>query len=80
VGLQNSEGDYVCIIDADLQQRPEYVLEMVNFLEKNTEYDAVVAYQEIRKESKLLSFFKKMFYKIINKTFETEFVNGASDF
>lgn len=79
-GLQNSTGDYVSIIDADLQQRPEYVLEMVTFLDKNQDYDAVVAYQEVRKESRVLSFFKKMFYKIINKTSEIEFVNGASDF
>lgn len=79
-GLKNSIGDYVSVIDADLQQRPEYVLEMVNYLEENPDVDTVVAYQDKRKEGKILSFFKRNFYRIINRTSEIEFVNGASDF
>lgn len=79
-GLKNAEGEYVSVIDADLQQRPEYVLEMVKFLEENKDYDTVVAYQAERKEGKFLSFCKHYFYKIINKTSDVEFVNGASDF
>ena len=57
-GLKETKGDYVSIIDADLQQNPEYVLKMVEILDENEEYDSVVAYQERRKESKILSFFK----------------------
>lgn len=79
-GLKESQGDYVTIIDADLQQRPEYVLKMIDILDKNEEYDSVVAYQEHRKESGVLTFFKNKFYKIINKMSDTEFVMGASDF
>lgn len=79
-GLKESEGDYVTIIDADLQQRPSIALNMVRMLEAELEYDCVAAYQEERKESKLLIFFKNSFYKLINKFADTEFVQGASDF
>ncbi len=79
-GLTRSRGDMVCVIDADLQQRPETVLQMVEILDTCPETDCVCAYQEKRRESKLLSGLKSMFYKIINKLSEVDFVNGASDF
>lgn len=79
-GLSHAKGDAVCIIDADLQQRPEVVLQMYGILNEEPELDCVCAYQEKRKENKLLSFTKSMFYKIINKISEVDFVNGASDF
>lgn len=79
-GLKEAKGNYVNIIDADLQQNPKYVLKMVNFLETHPEYDIITTYQKERKENKILKFFKRSFYKIINKMSETEFINGASDF
>ena len=79
-GLRESEGEYVTIIDADLQQRPSIVLDMVRMLDSDPEYDCVAAYQQERKESKVLSFFKNGFYKLINKISEADFVQGASDF
>ena len=79
-GLSNAKGDMVCIIDADLQQRPEVVLEMLDEIEKDHSLDCVAAYQENRKESKTLSGFKSAFYKVINKITDVDFVNGASDF
>lgn len=79
-GLQHAKGDYVSIVDADLQQRPEIVLEMVEFLDNNADYDCVAAYQEKRIENKLLGFVKNMFYKIINKVSDTTFMSGVSDF
>ena len=79
-GLNNAEGDYISLIDADLQQNPEFVIQMVEILEKNDEYDCVAAYQEKRHESKINIFFKNSFYKIINRISDTNFVNGASDF
>lgn len=79
-GLRESEGDYVTIIDADLQQRPSIALDMVNTLDNEPEYDCVAAYQDIRNESKALVFFKNCFYKLINKFSDTEFTQGASDF
>ena len=79
-GLSNAKGDMVCIIDADLQQRPEVVLEMLGEMEKDENLDCVAAYQENRKESKTLSGLKSSFYKVINKITDVNFVNGASDF
>lgn len=79
-GLQKAKGDYITIIDADLQQNPNLVIKMVDFLEQNQEYDSVAMYQESRNESKVLSFFKTGFYKIINSVCEIDFRSGASDF
>lgn len=79
-GLEHVSGDFAVIIDADLQQDPEYVLEMLDFLKTNPDYDMVACYQEQRQESKLLTSFKKAFYRLINILSETEFVANASDF
>ncbi len=79
-GLKASKGEYVCIIDADLQQSPQVVLKMLDEIEKDESVDCVAAYQEERNEGALLSNFKSAFYTIINKLAEVDFVNGASDF
>lgn len=79
-GLKHSSGDYVCLIDADLQQRPEIVRDMVKILDEQQEYDVVAAYQDRRGESKLLSFFKKSFYKVINRMSDINLKSDASDF
>ena len=79
-GLGKAEGDYVTLIDADLQQRPEIAVDMVEFLDNNPDFDCVAAYQAKRNEGFVLSFFKKCFYKLINKLCEIDFKQGASDF
>ena len=79
-GLKNVRGDFACIIDADLQQRPEVVVEMMNVIKEDNTVDCVTAYQAERKENKLMSAFKSSFYKMINRMSEVDFVNGASDF
>lgn len=79
-GFQKATGDFITVIDADLQQRPETVAKMVKILLDNEEIDCVAAYQEKRQEGKLVSKLKDMFYKIINRTSEIEFFPGASDF
>lgn len=79
-GLSEAEGEYVTVIDADLQQRPAIALDMVNILDNDPDYDCVAAYQDTRNESKSLIFFKNCFYKVINKFSDTEFTQGASDF
>lgn len=79
-GLQNSTGDYAVLIDADMQQPPSLVFDMLKIIEQNDDVDIVVYYQEKRNESKILSFFKSNFYKTINKLTGLPFVNGASDF
>lgn len=79
-GLKESKGDFVAIIDADLQQNPKFLLEMMDILNTKDEYDAVAAYQKQRREGLILRFFKNTFYKLINKMCEVDFVSGASDF
>ena len=79
-GLKNSTGDYTAIIDDDLQQNPKYIMEMLNIVKENPEYDGVAAYQRERNEGKVLTFFKNCFYKLINKLTEVEFYRSASDF
>ena len=79
-GLQNATGDYTAIIDADLQQNPKYIIEMLNIIREHPEYDGVAAYQEERKEGAVLTICKNIFYKIINSITEVEFYKSASDF
>lgn len=79
-GLQHASGEYISLIDADLQQRPEIVRDMVNILDEKPEYDIVAAYQDRRNEGKILSFFKKSFYKVINKLSKVTLQPDASDF
>ena len=79
-GLQASEGDYVAIMDVDLQDPPDLIPEMYNtLLEK--EYDCVATKRKTRKgENPIISFFSRLFYKIINKMTKTEIVDGARDY
>lgn len=79
-GMEHADGEYICLIDADLQQRPEIAREMVKILDEQPEYDVVAAYQDRRGEGKILSFFKKSFYSIINKLSDVTLRSDASDF
>ena len=79
-GMQHAEGEYISLIDADLQQRPEIVRDMVKILDEEPQYDVVAAYQDRRGEGKVLSFFKKSFYSIINKLSKVQLQPDASDF
>ncbi len=79
-GLKHASGTYTAMLDADLQQDPALVAQMVDFLEKNPAYDVVAAYQEERIEGRMMSWYKKIFYKLVNRVCEVEFYAGASDF
>lgn len=79
-GMQQASGDYISLIDADLQQRPEIVRDMVKILDEQEEYDVVAAYQDRRGEGKILSFFKKRFYGLINRLSDVNLRSDASDF
>ena len=79
-GLQKANGDYISFVDADLQQPVSVAREMMEFLEENTEYDAVACYQEERIEGKGLSFLKKGFYRVVNMMCDIQFREDASDF
>ena len=79
-GMGQASGEYVSLIDADLQQRPEIVRDMVKILDEQPEYDVVAAYQDRRGEGKVLSWFKKSFYSLINKLSNVKLKSDASDF
>lgn len=79
-GLKHADGEYICIIDVDLQQHPDVVRNMVSILDNQPNFDMVAAYQDRRNEGKLLSFFKKTFYKTINKLSDVNLKADASDF
>ncbi len=79
-GLDYSTGDYVTLMDADLQDPPKMLLEMLNILEKE-HYDCVGTRRVTRKgEPVIRSFFARKFYKIINKMSKVEMVDGARDY
>ncbi len=79
-GLAHASGEYISLIDADLQQRPEIVREMVDILDAEADIDVVAAYQDRRGEGRVLSFFKKSFYSIINQLSDVTLQPDASDF
>ena len=79
-GLEASLGDYVAIMDADLQDPPALLKEMYELL-KSKEYDSVATRRVTRKgEPVIRSFFARLYYKIINKISKTEIVDGTRDF
>ncbi len=79
-GLEAARGDLVCLIDADLQQHPSVVLEMLEQMSADESVDCVCAYQDKRREGRIMSGIKSCFYKLIGKLSDIDFVNGASDF
>ena len=79
-GFVNAKGDYVCTMDADMQDPPSLLPQMLEILRKG-EYDSVATRRVDRKgESKIRSFFARMFYRIINRISDAEIVDGARDF
>ncbi|MBQ8297929.1 MAG: glycosyltransferase family 2 protein [Ruminococcus sp.] len=79
-GLQNAKGDYVVVMDADLQHPPAFLPEMYSYV-KDGEYDCATTRRVSRKgESKIRSWFARKFYSIMNKISQTEIVDGAQDF
>lgn len=79
-GLEHARGEYISLIDADLQQRPELVRKMVKILDEQPEYDIVAAYQDKRRDSRILTFFKTGFYRLINRMSTVKLHPDASDF
>lgn len=79
-GLEAATGDYIAIMDADLQDPPDLLKEMYETL-LTKEYDCVATKRKTRKgEPVIRSFLSRMFYKIINKMTSTEIVDGARDY
>ena len=79
-GLENATGDYITLMDADLQDPPSLLLEMYKAV-KEEGYDAVGTRRKDRKGEPIIrSFFARMFYRLINKMTPFEMVDGARDF
>lgn len=79
-GLKNSTGNFICVMDVDLQDPPELLKEMYYYI-VDEGYDCVGTRRITRNgEPVIRSFFARMFYKIINKMSKTEMVDGARDF
>ena len=79
-GFEKSKGDLVCMMDADLQDPPALLPEMVKAIEEEG-FDSVATRRVTRKgEPPIRSFFARMFYKLMNKISKTEIVDGARDY
>ncbi|MDK2844929.1 MAG: glucosyltransferase [Enterococcus sp.] len=79
-GLKEAKGDFVTVMDADLQDPPELLIEMIQTLEQG-EYDCVGTRRSTRKgEPPIRSWFAKRFYQLVNRIGEVEMVDGARDF
>ena len=80
-GLQEASGDFVTVMDVDLQDPPELLIEMKAMLDSNPELDCVGTRRTTREgEPPIRSFFANLFYKLINKISQVEMVDGARDF
>lgn len=79
-GLLKTKGDYVVLMDVDLQDPPRLLPKMINILESKNG-DSVATRRVTRKgEPPIRSFFARMFYKLINSISDIEFVDGARDY
>mgnify|MGYP000647596253 CR=1 FL=1 len=79
-GFCNARGDYVAVMDADLQDPPSLLPEMLEKLESG-EYDSVATRRVSRDgEPPIRSFFARKFYQLINKISDADIVDGARDF
>lgn len=79
-GFCHAKGDYVAIMDADLQDPPTLIPQMLELLETG-EYDSVATRRVSRDGEPLVrSWFAKKFYRIINKISDADIVDGARDF
>ena len=79
-GLENVSGDYVAVMDADMQDPPSLLPQMYAILQ-DEEYDSVATRRVDREgEPPIRSFFARLFYKIINRISDADIVDGARDF
>lgn len=78
-GLENSRGDYVVMMDVDLQDPPSLLPEMFSYIQEG--YDSVATRRVSRKgEPPIRSFFARMFYRLMKKISKTEIMDGARDY
>lgn len=78
-GMENAKGDYVVLMDVDLQDPPSLLPEMFSYIEQG--YDSVATRRVSRKgEPPIRSFFARMFYRLMRKISKTEIMDGARDY
>lgn len=78
-GLNRAKGDYVVLMDADLQDPPSLLPEMLSYMEQG--YDSVATRRVSRKgEPPIRSFFARMFYRLMKRISKTEIMDGARDY
>ena len=79
-GLCSASGDYIGFIDADLQHPPVLMVEMMEAL-RNKEYDCAACRRVDRTgDSKIRTFFSRLFYRIINSISDAQMIDGAGDY
>ena len=79
-GFCNAKGDYIAVMDADMQDPPSLLPEMIRLIETG-EYDSVATRRVTREgEPPIRSFFARMFYRLINRISDADVVDGARDF
>ena len=78
-GLEHAKGDYVVMMDVDLQDPPSLLPEMFSYIEQG--YDSVATRRVNRKgEPPIRSFFARLFYRLMKKISKTEMMDGARDY
>ena len=78
-GLENCNGDFIVVMDADLQHAPDKIIEMIQGIEEG--YDVVTTVRKDRKgESKIRNAFSRLFYKIMHGSSKIEVKQGAQDY
>ena len=77
-GLKNATGDICVVMDSDLQHDPNIILQMLKYIEEG--YDTVTTIRNRKGESKIKSFFSKIFYKLMQSEDEISLKQGSQDF
>lgn len=79
-GMEASHAKYTAIIDADMQQQPKYIVEMLDFLKEHIEYDEVAMVNDYANDTNFQKSLKNIFYSLMRDATKQNYVAGASDF
>ncbi len=79
-GMEASHAKYTCVIDADMQQQPKYIVEMLDFLKEHIEYDEVAMVNDYGNDTNFQKSLKNVFYGMMREATGQNYVAGASDF
>ena len=79
-GMEASKAKYAVIIDADMQQHPKYIIEMLDFLKEHIEYDEVAMVNDYGNDTTIQKSLKNIFYDLMREATKQNYVAGASDF